>query len=44
MLKGKKEAQCEIVKAYKLICIYFVGQAWTQWDKVVAEMHMKDPW
>ncbi len=34
----------EIVKAYELICTYFVGKARTQWDKVVQEMHHKDPW
>jgi hypothetical protein len=42
--KAKKEAQAEIVKAYELVCVYFVGEAQTQWDKVVTEMHMKDPW
>jgi hypothetical protein len=43
--KVKKEAQGKIVKAYKLICIYFVsksldsmGKAQTQWDKVVNEI------
>jgi hypothetical protein len=44
VLKAKKEAQGIIVKTYKLICIYFIGKAWTQWDKIVAEMHTKDPW
>ena len=44
VLKAKKEAQGKIVKAYKLICIYFAGKAWTQWDKGVSEMHGKDPW
>ena len=42
--KAKKEAQAQIVKAYELVCVYFVGKAWTQWDKVLTEMHMKDPW
>jgi hypothetical protein len=32
------------VKAYEVFCIYFVGKARTQWDKVVQEMHQKDPW
>jgi hypothetical protein len=36
-------ALTEIVKAYELFCIYFVGKARTQWDKVVQEMHQKDP-
>jgi hypothetical protein len=34
----------EIVKAYELFCTYFIGKARTQWDKVVQEMHQKDPW
>jgi hypothetical protein len=34
----------EIVKAYELIRTYFVGKARMQWDKVVQEMHHKDPW
>ena len=44
VLKAKKEAQSKIVKAYEQTCIYFVGKAWTQWDKVITEMHTKDPW
>ena len=42
--KAKKTALAEIVKAYELFCVYFIGEACTQWDKVVQEMHMKDPW
>ena len=42
--KAKKTDIAEIVKAYELFCIYFVSEARTQWDKVVQEMHMKDPW
>ena len=42
--KVKKKAQAQIVKAYKLVPVYFVGKTWTRWDKVVTEMHMKDPW
>ena len=30
--------------AYVLFRVYFVGKVHTQWDKVVQEMHMKDPW
>jgi hypothetical protein len=44
MQKARKEALHRIVKAYKLISVYFVDEAWTQWDKVVSEMHGKDPW
>ncbi len=39
-----KNALKEIVKACELICIYFIGKARTQWDKVVQEMHQEDPW
>ncbi len=42
--KAKKEVQAEIVKAYKLVCVYFICKAWTQWDKAITEMQMKDPW
>ncbi len=42
--KAKKSPLMEIVKAYELFCVYFVDKACTQWDKVVQEMHMKDPW
>ena len=42
--QAEKNALKEIVKAYELICTYFVGKACTQWDKVVQEMHQKDPW
>ena len=42
--KAKKMALTEIVKAYELFCVYFVGKACTQWDKVVQVMHTKDPW
>jgi hypothetical protein len=42
--KATKVALVEIVKAYEVFCVYFVCKACTQWDKVVQEMHMKDPW
>ena len=42
--KDRKTALKEIVKAYELMCTYFVGEARTQWDKIVIEMHNKDPW
>ena len=44
MQKVRKEAQAENVKAYELMCVYFVGEPWTEWDKVVQEMHGTDPW
>jgi hypothetical protein len=40
--KATKLALMEIVKAYELFHVYFVGESRTQWDKVVQEMHMKD--
>ena len=43
--KAKKKAQPQqVVKAYELVCVYFVGKAQIWWGKVVTEMHMKDPW
>ena len=41
---AEKNALKEIVKCYKLFCTYFVGKTRTQWDKVVQDMHQKDPW
>jgi hypothetical protein len=41
---AEKNALKEVVKCYELFCTYFVGEARTQWDKVVQEMHQKDPW
>ncbi len=32
------------MKSYELFRTYFVGEASTQWNKVVQEMHQKDPW
>ncbi len=42
--KAENKALTEIVKAYEFFRTYFVGKACTQWDKVVQEMHQKDPW
>ena len=42
--QNEKTALKEIVKAYELIHTYFISKARTQWDKVVQEMHQKDPW
>ena len=42
--QAEKNALKEIVKAYELMCTYFVDEARTKWDKVVQEMHQKDPW
>ncbi len=42
--QNEKNALKEIAKAYELMRTYFIGEARTQWDKVVQEMHNKDPW
>jgi hypothetical protein len=39
--KNRKSFWKEIVRAYELIRTYFVGEARTQWDKTVIEMHNK---
>ncbi len=31
-------------KAYKMFRCFVVGNPQTQWDKIVHEMHTKDPW
>jgi hypothetical protein len=44
LVVAEKNALNEVVKCYELFCTYFAGEARTQWDKVVQEMHQKDPW
>ncbi len=44
-LKAKKViAVKQVQKAYKLFCCFVVGKAQTQWDRIVNEMHTKNPW
>jgi hypothetical protein len=44
-LKVKKSFAVEQAqKAYKLYCCFVVGKAQTQWDRIVNEMHTKNPW
>jgi hypothetical protein len=31
-------------KAYELFCCFIVGEAQTQWDRIVNKMHTKNPW
>jgi hypothetical protein len=38
-----KFAGAETLKAYELFHYFFVGELWTQWDKIVQEIHCKDP-
>jgi hypothetical protein len=44
-LKAKKSFMVDQVqKAYKLFRCFVVGKARTQWDRIVNEMHTKNPW
>jgi hypothetical protein len=44
-LKAKKSFAVEQAqKAYKLSRCFIVGKARTQWDRIVDEMHTKNPW
>ncbi len=44
-LKAKKSfAIDQAQKAYKLFCCFIVGEARTQWDRIVNEMHTKNLW
>ncbi len=44
-LKAKKFFAVEQVqKAYKLFRCFIIGKAQTQWDRIVNEMHTKNPW
>jgi hypothetical protein len=44
-LKAKKFIAVEFAqKAYKLFCCFVVGEARTRWDRIVNEMHTKNPW
>jgi hypothetical protein len=45
ILKAKKIfAVAKTQKAYKMFHCFVVGNPRTQWDKIVREMHTKDPW
>ncbi len=44
-LKAKKSFAVEQAqKAYKLFCCFVLGKARMQWDRIVNEMHTKNPW
>jgi hypothetical protein len=44
-LKAKKTFAVEMAqKAYKLFICFFVCVAQTQWERIVNEMHAKNPW
>jgi hypothetical protein len=45
ILKTKKSVTVtEAHKAYEVFCCFVVGNLQTQWDRIVHEMHTKDPW
>jgi hypothetical protein len=44
-LKAKKSSVVDQAqKAYKLFRCFVVGKAQMQWDRIVNEMHTKNPW
>ncbi len=44
-LKAKKGFTiAKTQKAYEMFRCFVVGDPQTQWDKIVHEMHTKDPW
>jgi hypothetical protein len=44
-LKAKKSFVVkQAQKAYKLFCCFVVGEAQTQWDRILHEMPTKNPW
>jgi hypothetical protein len=44
-LKATKTFAVKVAqKAYKLFCCFAVGEAQMQWDRIVNEMHTKNPW
>ncbi len=44
-LKAKKAIAVELAqKAYKLLPCFVASKARAQWDRIVNEMHTKNPW
>jgi hypothetical protein len=44
-LKAKKSIAFKLVhKAYELFHCFVIGKAQMQWDRIVNEMHTKNPW
>jgi hypothetical protein len=44
-LKAKKSFLVkQAQKAYKLFCCFIVGKVGMQWDRIMNEMHTKNPW
>ncbi len=45
IIKAKKSVTAaEAQKAYEVFRCFVLGDPQTQWDKIVHEMHTKDPW
>ena len=45
ILKAKKGTAIAVTgQAYEMSHLFVVGDQQTQWDKIVQEMHTKDPW
>jgi hypothetical protein len=45
ILKAKKGTAITVTKqAYKMFRLFVVGDQQTNWDKIVLEIHTKDPW
>jgi hypothetical protein len=44
IFKAKKGTAITVTKqAYKMFCLFVVGDQQTNWDKIVLEIHTKDP-
>jgi hypothetical protein len=41
---ARKLAVAETLKACELFNCFVVDEVQTQWDKIMQEMHCKDPW
>jgi hypothetical protein len=45
ILKAKMGTAIAVTsQAYKMFRLFVVGDQQTHWDKIVQEMHTKDPW
>ncbi len=45
ILKAKKGTAIAVTgQAYEMSHLFIVGDQQTQWDKIVQDMHTKDPW
>jgi hypothetical protein len=45
IIKAKKSTAIAVTsQAYKMFRLFVVGDQRTHWDKIVQEMHTKDPW